>query len=203
MHISEGILSPPVLIGGTVLSAAAVVRGLRELDDEDIPRAAVLTAAFFVASLIHVPVGFSSAHLILNGLLGIILGWAAFPSILVALVLQAVIFNFGGLTVMGVNTFLLAAPAVLCRALFVPVLRRSHSRIAFALVGALAGGLAVTLSGLLGAAAIAASGRGFRPVAGALLAVHLPVIITEALVTAGIVSFLSRVKPGMLMRKKK
>ena len=40
--------------------------------------AGLLGAAFFVASLIHVPIGFSSAHLILNGLLGVVLGWAAF-----------------------------------------------------------------------------------------------------------------------------
>ncbi len=202
MHISEGILSPPVLISGAALSAAAIAVGLRKLDDEAIPRAAVLTAAFFVASLIHVPIGISSAHLILNGLLGIMLGWAAFPAILVALILQAIIFNFGGLTVLGVNTFILAAPAVLCRVLFVPALRRSRTRMGFACIGGLAGGLAVTISGVLGALAIAVSGRGLAPVAGAILVVHAPIIVTEALITAGIVSFLSRVKPEMLRSAK-
>ena len=44
-------------------------------------------------------------HLILNGLLGMLLGWAAFPSIFVALMLQAILFQYGGITVLGVNTF--------------------------------------------------------------------------------------------------
>lgn len=202
MHISEGILSPPILISGAALSAAAVAAGLRKLDDEAIPRAAVLTAAFFVASLIHVPIGISSAHLILNGLLGIILGWAAFPAILVALTLQAVIFNFGGLTVLGVNAFILAAPAVFCRVLFLPALRRTHTRVGFACIGGLVGAVAVTISGVLGALAIVFSGRRFTPVAGAILAVHTPVIVMETLITAGIVSFLSRVKPEMLLPTK-
>ena len=49
------------------------------------------TPAIFVASLVHVPVGPSSMHLVLNGLLGLLLGWAAFPAILVGLLLQAVL----------------------------------------------------------------------------------------------------------------
>ena len=74
----------------------------------------ILFLAFFVGSFVHVPIGLSSAHLILNGLLGAILGWAAFPAILTALLLQAVLFQFGGITVLGVNTFNVAGPAVLC-----------------------------------------------------------------------------------------
>lgn len=46
---------------------------------ESIPKVGVLSSAFFVATLIHVPVGPSSIHLVLNGLMGVMLGWAAFP----------------------------------------------------------------------------------------------------------------------------
>ncbi|MFP4388984.1 MAG: energy-coupling factor ABC transporter permease, partial [Desulfococcaceae bacterium] len=51
MHISEGVLSAPVLIAGAAVAAAGVAAGLRQLDEERIPRAALLSAAFFVASL--------------------------------------------------------------------------------------------------------------------------------------------------------
>ncbi|HIJ20834.1 MAG TPA: cobalt transporter CbiM, partial [Deltaproteobacteria bacterium] len=108
MHISEGILSGPVLISGVALAAAGTAIGLKKLDYERIPRAAILAASFFVASLIHVPVGPSSVHLILNGIVGLILGWGAFPVILVALVLQAIFFQFGGITTLGVNTMIMA-----------------------------------------------------------------------------------------------
>ncbi|MBW1888008.1 MAG: cobalt transporter CbiM, partial [Deltaproteobacteria bacterium] len=114
MHISEGILSTPVLISGAVLATAGTAVGLKKLDYERIPHVAILSAAFFVASLIHVPIGPSSVHLILNGLMGLFLGWVVFPAILIGLILQAILFQFGGLTTLGVNTILMGLPAFIC-----------------------------------------------------------------------------------------
>jgi len=74
MHISEGICSPPVLAAGLGLAVAGVAYGLRKIDTESIPRVGVLSSAFFVASLIHVPIGPTSVHLVLNGLMGLLLG---------------------------------------------------------------------------------------------------------------------------------
>ena len=104
MHIAEGVLSAPVLITGAVVAAGAVAYGLKKLDPRQVMMAAILGAAFFVASLIHIPVGPSSVHLLLNGLLGVLLGWSAVPVIFVGLLLQAILYGFGGLTVLGVNT---------------------------------------------------------------------------------------------------
>ena len=87
MHISEGILSGPVLISGAALAAAGTAIGLKNFDYDRIAKAGILSAAFFVASLIHVPIGPSNVHLILNGIVGLLLGWTAFPAILVALLL--------------------------------------------------------------------------------------------------------------------
>jgi len=81
---------------------------------------------FFVASLIHIPIGPSSAHLVLNGLVGVLLGWAAFPSIFVGLVLQALVFQFGGLTTLGVNTFAMAMPGVVVYFAFKNLLRKAE-----------------------------------------------------------------------------
>ncbi|MBT4287966.1 MAG: cobalamin biosynthesis protein CbiM, partial [Deltaproteobacteria bacterium] len=102
MHISEGILSAPVLIGGTLITLVGAGIGFKKIDADQLPKAGVLSASFFVASLIHVPVGAASIHLTLNGLIGILLGWGAIPVILVALLLQAVLFQFGGITTLGV-----------------------------------------------------------------------------------------------------
>jgi hypothetical protein len=77
------------------------------MDYERLPQVYVVSA-FFVASFIHVPVGPAAVHLVLNGLCGLLLGWLAFPAILVGLTLQALLFQFGGLTTLGVNTFNLA-----------------------------------------------------------------------------------------------
>ena len=51
MHISEGVLSAPVLISGAALAAAGTALGLRRLDLESIMPTALLSSAFFVASL--------------------------------------------------------------------------------------------------------------------------------------------------------
>ena len=88
MHISEGVLSGPVLVAGAAVAMAGAAAGLKKLELDRVAQAGMLSAAFFVASLIHVPVGPSSIHLILNGIVGLLLGWAAFPAILTALLLQ-------------------------------------------------------------------------------------------------------------------
>ena len=128
MHISEGVLSGPVLITGAVLAAGGVAAGLRRMEPDRVPAVALLSSAFFVGSLIHVPVGPVSMHLVLNGLAGLVLGWMAFPALLVGLALQAVLFQFGGLTTLGINTLNMALPAVVVSYLFRPF-RRSASRV--------------------------------------------------------------------------
>ncbi len=197
MHISEGILSGPVLISGVALAAAGTAIGLKKLDFERIPRAAILAAAFFIASLIHVPVGPSSAHLILNGIVGLILGWVAFPVILVALVLQAVFFQFGGITTLGVNTMIMALPAVFCYYLF-RVLVCKQSRIALPAAFA-CGAFSVFLAGIMVGLALIFTEENFLKVSYLVVAAHVPVMIIEGLITAFCVTFLKKVQPDMLV----
>ena len=121
MHISEGVLNAPVLISCGAAAIAGTAIGLKKIDMDRIMHVSLLTATFFIASLIHVPLGPGSIHLVLNGLLGVILGWASFPAIVTALLLQAVFFQYGGLTSLGANTIIMAGPAN-CRFLSCPPL---------------------------------------------------------------------------------
>ena len=196
MHISEGVLSGPVLISGGALAAAGTAIGLKKLDYDRIAQAGILSAAFFVASLIHVPIGPSNAHLILNGLVGLLLGWAAFPAILVALVLQAMLFQFGGITALGVNTLIMALPAVICYLIFSRFL---HKKPLIALSAAFACGFLSVLFGavLLGLALIFTE-ENFFEVSAIVIAAHIPVMIIEGVITAVCVSFLKKVQPAML-----
>jgi cobalt/nickel transport system permease protein len=220
-HIPDGVLAAPVLVTGALVSTVLVALALRRLDYERLPQAAVLSAAFFVASLIQVPAGPSSVHLLLNGLMGLLLGWTAVPAILVALILQAVFFGYGGVLVLGVNTLNMAVPALVCAlALTAPlreggrlaqsergrlprssgltsVLGRTPERRAF-WVGALAGLLGVALTGALVALSLAASGAAFQAAAWVILAAYVPLALVEALVTGTVVAFLQRVEPGLL-----
>jgi cobalt/nickel transport system permease protein len=196
MHISEGILSGPVLISGIAMAVTGIAIGLKKLDFERIPRAAILSAAFFVASLIHVPIGPSNVHLILNGIVGLILGWGAFPVIFTALVLQAVFFQFGGITTLGVNTMIMALPAVCCYYLFGGLVRKGPR---IALPAAFAcGALSVFLGGIMVGLALIFTEENFLKVSYLVLAAHVPIMIIEGLITAFCVTFLKKVQPDML-----
>jgi len=197
MHISEGILSAPVLIAGAALAGAGVAKGLKEMDYEKIPEVAVLTSAFFVASLIHIPIGPSSVHLVLNGLLGILLGWSAFPAILVGLALQAILFQFGGFTTLGVNTFNMAFPAFVGFWLF-RILARWNSRFVFIGAGFLCGALGILGGALLVALSLAGTKEAFVPVAKLIVVTHIPVAVVEGVITATAIMFLKKVKPELL-----
>ena len=196
MHISEGILSGPVLVSGIVVAVTGTAIGLKKLDFERIPRAAILSAAFFVASLIHVPIGPSNVHLILNGIVGLILGWGAFPVILVALVLQAVFFQFGGITTLGVNTMIMALPAVCCYYLFGGLVCKGPR---IALPAAFAcGALSVFLGGTMVGLALIFTEKNFLKVSYLVVAAHVPIMIIEGLITVFCVAFLKKVQPDML-----
>ncbi len=198
MHISEGVLSPEILVAGAVLTAAGVGVGLKGIDPEELPSVGILSAAFFVASLIHVPIGPSSVHLILNGLLGIVLGWKAFPAILVGLALQALLFQFGGITTLGVNTLNMALPAVMCYYLFKGFLRLHSSQRVLFLAAFASGFLAVLFSGILVGLSLYLTGEEFLLGAKLIIAAHVPVMIIEGILTSACVLFLRKVKPEML-----
>jgi cobalt/nickel transport system permease protein len=118
MHIPDGLLPPTVSIAGYGITGGVTWFCLRQINknfdpSQQIPKASLLTAAFFLASLIHIPVPPFSIHLVLNGLMGVILGYLAFPAILVGLFFQAVFFQHGGLTTLGVNAVIMGIPSLL------------------------------------------------------------------------------------------
>jgi cobalt/nickel transport system permease protein len=198
MHLAEGIISSPVVLGGgAALAGAGVAIGLRNLDEAHALRAAVLGSGFFVASLIHIPLFGVSVHMTLTGLLGIVLGWAAFPAVLVGLVLQLVLFGFGGLTTLGLNTCIMAVPAV-CVYHVAQSASRNPTLAGKPWVCGLLGAVAVALSALLMAAVLRTAGEAFLIAAWSVLVAHVPVMILEAGVTAGAVSFLGKVSPELL-----
>src|SRR4030081_2683380 len=96
VHIGDYILATPWWLGGFALAGLLFFIGSRRLQDEEIPRIALLTATFFIASLFHVRIPPTSVHLILNGLVGVLLGWRACLAIPVGLFLQVLLFQHGG-----------------------------------------------------------------------------------------------------------
>lgn len=196
MHISEGVLSGPVMAAGGVLAFAGTAVGLKNIDYDKIVNVAILASAFFVASLIHVNIGPSSAHLILNGIVGILLGWAAFPAILVALLLQAVFFQYGGITPLGVNTFIMAVPAIIVYYLFAPFIWKSY-RITF-VASFLAGASAILFSAIILGSALYLTEKNFFEVTIFIISAHIPIMIIEGIITGFCITFFKKVYPEIL-----
>jgi cobalt/nickel transport system permease protein len=196
MHIVDGALSNPVVIGGAVLAAGGIALGLKQMTLERIPATGMLSACFFVASLIHVPIGPSSVHLILNGLAGMILGWAAFPALFVGLLLQAVFFGFGGLTVLGINTLNIAGPAVLAWLLFGRMVERGTPKSGAVWAG-IGGAFAVAATTIFVALSLALTGDAFLPAAKLVFFAHLPIMVIEGVLTGAAVYLVSKIRPDL------
>ncbi|TVQ98164.1 MAG: cobalt transporter CbiM [Desulfovibrionales bacterium] len=212
MHIPDGILPLPVTLGGYAVSITICWLCIRSINNRqdpraDVPKAALLTSAFFVASLIHIPIPPTSAHLVLNGLLGALLGVFAFPAILIGLFLQAVMFGHGGLTTLGVNGMILGLPALAAAGVFhcrsrgimgPPSPKRTT------VFGFLAGFSGIVLSVLLFALILLTSLPAHLSAAAersAILALglaHMPLAVMEGLLTGLLAGFLLRVQPAIL-----
>jgi cobalt/nickel transport system permease protein len=218
MHLSDGVLEWPVLLSSAALSGTAVFWGLRRLPIERLPHAAVLATVFFVGGTIHIPLGVGSVHLVLSGLIGLLLGAAVFPVLLVGLLLQATLLSFGGLTVLGANLLVLGLPAAMVGALLRPYLvrtlaesdvygvmadptqavtRSALSRRAMWL-GGVAGGLSLLGSMLLAALLLWVSGgERWVPLITLISAAHVPALVVDSLITALTISMLIRFAPDV------
>ena len=196
MHISDGVLPTSVALASYAISFAGAAWSLRQVRNEDLPKIAVVTSAFFVASLIHLPFGPTSVHLILPGIVGALLGPVSFLSITLGLFLQSILFQFGGLTALGANALMMGLPAFLCGLLFQAI--RGKTALSHSIAGAICGGLGTAMAATMLACLLSTAGENFIGVAKLALAAHVPVLIIEAGVSAFTVSFLFRVKPELL-----
>ena len=210
MHVPDGILPASVCAAGYVATVPVIWYSIRKINKEgdpreNIPKASLLTAAFFVVSWIHIPIPPASVHLVLNGLLGAVLGYYAFPAILVGLFFQAVMFQHGGLTTLGVNAIIMGVPALLSYYIFrLRNLRSAGGRIKTGIFGFLAGFVAIAVSvSIFVPVLIFFIPSGFdvateRAAVLTLAVAHVPLMFIEGAFTTVVAVFLHRVRPKLL-----
>ena len=196
MHISEGVLSAPVLLAGWAVTAPAVAAILWRVKQAEIPRIACFSALFFVASFVHLPVGVSSMHLMLSGLVGAFLGLRAILAIFVALFLQGVFFGFGGLSVLGVNTAVIGFPAVL-GGLFAAAAKAQELKVRTQKIYLfLAGFVPIVCSMLLLDLVLFISGREFFAIATLISLEGAILAVLEGIITLFALSFIAKFYGG-------
>jgi len=212
VHIPDGILPAPICVAGYAIAGGATWVALRQINKtsdprEEVPKAALLAAAFFVGSSISLPLPPASVHLVLNGLLGALLGWYAWPAILIGLLLQAVLLGHGGLTTLGVDAVMMGIPALIAGWIF--QLRHRFGRqlkpkLSLGLFSFLAGAVGVGLAAIVFFSLIIFTipadmdqglEQGFLT---ALMIAHIPLIFLEGGFTVLLVFFLLQVKPELL-----
>ena len=198
VHLSDGALATAWLASGFGGLAVMLVFAMWKVREEEIPRIGVFTAAFFVASSVHIKLGVlpTSVHLILNGLVGVILGRRAPLAIAIGLGLQYLLLQHGGYSTLGINACIVGIPALIAGALY-PVLRRL--RVPAFVRGVLLGGGAVAGAVVLNFLVLLLGGKDdWERLAQLVLLAHIPVVIVEGAMLGVLVSYLEKVKPEML-----
>jgi cobalt/nickel transport system permease protein len=207
MHIPDGFLSPGVYIICWAITAVIVGMALRrtgrELGERQIPLMGVLAAFIFAAQMINFPVaGGTSGHLIGAALAAVLLGpWAAILVMTSVVGLQALLFQDGGLLVLGANIVNMAVISSIVGYGVVTAIRRiiRDERLGF-LIGGFAGAwLSVMFAAAATALQLAFSGTSAFDVAmPAMLGVHTLIGIGEGLITTGALAFVLATRPDLL-----
>lgn len=208
MHIPDGFLPPSVYLTGYGITGATTWYCLRHIrrsgipPEAEIPKASLLTAAFFVASAISFPIPPTSVHFVMNGLMGIILGYYSFLAILVGLFFQGVIFGHGGMTSLGINAVIMGIPALIAYHCFTGLNFLPNKLKAFGIgAGTLALSAAiftVIMISFIPADIDAQTER--KAIYFALFGYGIQAIL-EGIFTTILVTFLAKVNPGMLINQ--
>ncbi|MEM6252495.1 MAG: cobalt transporter CbiM [Cyanobacteria bacterium P01_D01_bin.156] len=210
MHIPDGFVPPQLCIIGYGVSGLLTWQCLRQIKRQSdprlqLPKASLLTAAFFVASSIQIPLPPMSLHLVLSGLLGVVLGYYSFLAISIGLFFQALFLGHGGFSTLGVNAIIIGVPALLGYGIFqlrhwLPLKSSWRLGVSGFLAGMMGMALAVTLfiSLLIFTVPVGFDVATERAALFALGIAHVPLIIVEGVFTALLVTFLRRTKPELL-----
>ena len=208
MHVPDGFLSPQTYVPAYALAAGAwayAARTLqRRLDETLLPRLAVLCALGFVLMSVMLPLpGGTSVHASGIGILAVVFGpWITFAAVSLVLLLQALVFGAGGITVLPVNALAMGLAGSTAACLGYRLLGRVDERAGLFAAGWLATVLpAVLVAGVLGvqpAIAYTADGQplffpfGLSVTLPAVVVPHLILGVGEGLLTILVVSFLRR-----------
>ncbi|PLS83316.1 MAG: cobalamin biosynthesis protein CbiM [Chloroflexi bacterium] len=207
LHIPDGFLSASVSALFWVLTLVCVTFAVRRtnkvLDDRQVPLMGVMAACIFAAQMLNFPVaGGTSGHVLGGALAAIVLGPAAGILVMTCVVaLQALLFQDGGIVVMGANIFNMGVlTTLLGGAVFAGLLRLiGRQSKGLVIAGFAAAWVSVMAAAALTALQLIASGTAQpQVVLGAMLGVHSLIGVGEGLITAAALSFLLATRPDVL-----
>ncbi|MBV9303643.1 MAG: energy-coupling factor ABC transporter permease [Acidobacteriaceae bacterium] len=200
MHIPDNFLSTPVwaTLDGIAIPAVAIVsrQAQRATESNRLPLLGVMGAFVFAAQMINFPVGLgTSGHLVGGTLLACVLGpWAAALVITAILIVQALIFQDGGVLALGANVINMALIGVVFG--YLPA--RALSRTKWKGVGVFLGGTcSVLVSGVLALSELLLSGiRMSSPLVAVSLGLFAVNAVLEGGITVSVLGAMERLDPS-------
>jgi len=207
LHIPDNFLSLfiAILFWGITASAVgmAISKTNKSLGEKQIPLMGVMAAFIFAAQMLNFPVaGGTSGHFLGGALAAIVLGpWAAILVMTAVIAVQGLLFQDGGLVVMGANIFNMGVlTAVISFGLYRSVIGKSKGlRLAVAGIGAW---LSTIAAALVTSLQLWLSGTSqLQIVLLPMLGVHVLIGIGEAIITVAALAFLERTRPDLLNEK--
>ena len=199
MHISDGILTAEVAIGTSIIALGFLALSFKDLKNKNIAIVSAMAAIFFIASFVHIPLGFVQIHLILTGIIGIILGRQVFLAIFIALLLQGTLLGYGGISSLGANLIIMSLPAyVIYVASKMGLLNIFSQKVKYFMVGF----LAVLLSTLLLALVLALSKEEYLFASYTIFLANIPAMFIEGFVTLFLMNYLKRSISNLLSEAK-
>ena len=204
LHIPDGFLNLIVSLICWVITALvigmAISRTNKSLGEKQIPLMGVMAAFIFAAQMINFPVaGGTSGHLLGGALAAIVLGpWAAMLVMTAVIAVQALLFQDGGLIVMGANIMNMGlVTAAIGYGLYRSV--SGQSRAVKLGVAGVAAWLSVMAGALLTALQLWLSGTSqLSVVVPAMLGVHALIGLGEAFITVSALAFITQTRPDLL-----
>ncbi|WP_321470101.1 cobalt transporter CbiM [Halarcobacter sp.] len=195
MHISDGILSSEVAITTAVIGAGLVLYSLKNLKNKNIALVSAMSAIFFIASFIHIPLGPVQIHLVLIGIIGILIGPCVFLSILIALLFQATLLGYGGITSLGANLVIMSLPAYITY-IFVKkgFFNLLEEKIKYFVIGF----FPVLLATLFLAIVLALSKEEYLYASLTIFLANVPAMAIEGLITIFLINYLKKSTPELL-----
>jgi cobalt/nickel transport system permease protein len=207
LHIPDGFLNLVISLifwAITIITVGiAISKTNKSLGEKQVPLMGIMAAFIFAAQMLNFPVaGGTSGHFLGGALAAIVLGpWAGILVMTAVIGVQALLFQDGGLLVMGANIFNMGLlTAIIGFGLYRAVIGRNRGmRLA---VAGVAAWLAVVASALLTALQLWLSGTSsLEIVVPAMLGVHVLIGIGEALITVAALAFIEQTRPDLLEKE--
>ncbi|RXJ87875.1 cobalt transporter CbiM [Arcobacter sp. CECT 8985] len=199
MHISDGVLSVQVATTLGVVAVGMCAYSLKKMKNKDISLCAAMSALFFIASFIHIPLGPTQIHLVLVGVIGAFLGSMSFLPIAIALILQATLLGYGGITSLGANIVVMALPAYLVYIILrMNILNKLNEKIKFFIIGFLGVFFATVLLALV----LLFAKSEYAIASYAIVLAYIPAMVLEGIITLFLLMYIKKAMPGLLKEYK-